>query len=173
MNPLGPGVGSTFWFQKTSPVITLPGPQGNPARGRAASSIIILLNCLAQLHTSSMQARGPEARAGADQESCLAPSATPPCWSGGPTVPRRGGLGHEPWWSAGFSTVAVCPLMTLHLRLPNLPPTQTISGPCLWASAGLANGFHLLGKVFRELWLGSEGPLSGGTWWLHMPLSLS
>ena len=42
-------------------------------------------------------------------------------------------------------------------------PTQTISGPCPWASAGLANGFHLLGKVFLELRLGSEGPLSGGT----------
>lgn len=133
MNPLGPSVGSTFWFQKTSPVITLPGPQGNPERGRAASSIVILLNCSPQLHASSMRARGPEARAGVGQESCLAPFVPPPCWSGGPMVPRRGGLGLEPWRSAGFSKVAVCLLMTPHLGLPTLPPTQTISGP--WVSS--------------------------------------
>ena len=55
-------------------------------------------------------------------------------------------------------------LLTLRLGLPTLPPTQTISGPCLWASAGLANGFQLLGKVSLELCLGSEGPLPGETW---------
>lgn len=33
-----------------------------------------------------------------------------------------------------------------------------MSGPLPWATAGLANRFHLLGRVFLEPWMGSEGP---------------
>ena len=104
---LGSRRGEHFLVSKDFSCYHPPWSPRQLCEGRGASSIVILFNCSAQLHASSMWARGPKAREGGGQESCLAPFVPPPCWSGGPMVPRRGGLGLEPWRSAGFSKVAV------------------------------------------------------------------
>lgn len=60
----GFGCGEQFLLSKRFSYVILPGPQGNPARGRAGSSVIMSLNCSAQLDNQSTMARGHKARAG-------------------------------------------------------------------------------------------------------------
>lgn len=121
----GFGVGSAFWFHRVSPAsIVLPGPQGNPVRGGAASALIILLNCSAQSSDLPAVTRGREARAGRQRLSWLRKTGLVAPW-------LRAALGHGGLWASSQSTLSARLTVGISTQGAAIPSSERYGAPSL------------------------------------------